>query len=390
MNRTTYFIRLLRAYLNGETAALAPEADYALLYRLAKMHNLSPVVFCVLNTAENKETVPPDVLCRFQDDFLAAVMRYEQQSAAAAKLDRLLCDYGICHVFFKGAQLKEAYPVPQARVMGDIDVLITEADRDRVRQILTSAGCELLHDNGPVYDYALDGVKIEMHTKIISGKVGNSTAEDGFADAMEHAVFTGCRGVLDPDYHFAYLLAHLAHHFWFYGAGIKLILDLAVFQKTQPIDEAHVLAKMRAVGLEDFAKVILTICYQWFGVGTNYGCDTAKTQQFLIRYGVFGNANRNNAAVVARKQMEQGKSTASLPSRLRLLFPSYQALKNIPYIRFIEGRPYLLPYAWGYRLVYNLKHRRDFVQDTAKGLGSEKTASDARNELAFFEEIGLL
>ena len=390
MNTKDYFIALLNAYLQGETAVLAENADYTLLYKLSHAHNLSAVVFSVLNTAENKAVVPQDAFRLFENDFFAAVMRYDRQGAALDALDGLLSENGIRHVFFKGAILRDCYPIPQTRVMGDIDVLIDEKDRDTVKVLLTENGYSLLHDNGPVYDYSLDGVKIEMHTKIISGKVGSSDAENGFADAMEHAVYDGCRGTLESDYHFAYLLAHLAHHFWFYGAGVKLLLDLAVFQKTQAVSEAQVLAKLKEIGLEQFAKVMLTLCRRWFGIGTDYGCDTEKTAQFLINYGAFGNANRNNAAVIARKQLEEGNSVSSLPSRWRLLFPSYQTVKSIPYIRFIEGRPYLLPLAWVYRLGYNLRHRREFVKATARGLGSDETKSDAQKELAYFEEIGLL
>lgn len=390
MNSKDYFITLLNAYLKGETVTADSAADYALLYKLSHAHNLSAVIFSVLNTANHKDVIPQEILKRFENDFYAAVMRYEQQGAVAEQLDRLLSEQGIRHIFFKGAELKEYYPIPQVRVMGDIDVLIDEANRDTVKHLVTANGYTLLNANGPVYDYSLDGVKIEMHTKIISGKVGSSNAEQGFADAMEHAIYDNNSGKLESSYHFAYLLVHLAHHFWFYGAGIKLMLDLAVFLKTQAVDEAYVLQKMRDIGLEHFAKVILTLCRKWFGFGTDYGCDTVKTEQFLINFGAFGNANRNNSAVIARKQLEEGKSTASLPSRLRLLFPSYQTLKNIPYIHFISGRPYLLPYAWVYRLIYNLKNRREFVKDATKALGSDETNSDARKELAYFEEIGLV
>ena len=77
-------------------------------------------------------------------------------------------------------------------------------------------------------------------------------------------------------------------------------------------------------------------------------------------------------------------------SRLRLLFPPYNKMKNIPYIKFIENRPWLLPIAWIYRLFYNLKHRRNLVADANNGLGSRQVTAQAENELEYFKEIGLL
>lgn len=67
-----------------------------------------------------------------------------------------------------------------------------------------------------------------MHTKIIS-----EFGDNAFNDAFENSVFDGCKGELNNDYHFAYLIAHIAHHFKFYGAGLKLILDLAVMLKKE-------------------------------------------------------------------------------------------------------------------------------------------------------------
>ena len=63
------------------------------------------------------------------------------------------------------------------------------------------------------------------------------------------------------------------------------------------------------LGLEDFSKVLLTLCYKWFGVGEDYNSDVSQTEEFLLSFGAFGNAGRNKAAVVRRKALEQGKKS---------------------------------------------------------------------------------
>ena len=380
-----YFLSLLNAYLKDEEIKLSEDINYRKLYNLSKAHNLSAIVFCVINRCENKSVVPNEIFTRFQEDFYDAVMRYEIQNGVIEELDRLLKEKDIYHIFFKGAEIKEYYPVPQSRVMGDADVLIKESDRKRVKTLMSENGFEVVNSNGPVYDYDKDGVRLEVHTKIISGKVGSSNAEQCFADAIEHVG----NDRLEPEYHFAYLIAHLAHHFWFYGAGIKMILDLAVFQKQFELDYDRAFEKLSEAGLEKFAKTILSVCFKWFEVGRDYGCDTEKTEEFLISFGAFGNINRNNSAVIQRKELEEGKSVSPALTRLRLLFPSYEKLKNIPYISFIEGKPYLTPLAWAYRFYYNLRYRKAFVSDASKDIGSEKSKKEAEQELAYFKEIGL-
>lgn len=390
MNIQNYLIAVLRAYLNNEKIALDDSIDYLELFKLARKHNLSAVVFCVIKQAKNRNIVPQDVYATMEDSFFDAVFRYNAQAEGIRQLSDTLSNGKINHILFKGATIKELYPVPEVRAMGDIDILIAQNDRDVVKDLLVNNGYSAINTNGPVYDYQKNGIAIEMHTKIISGKVGNSDAEAGFIDAIDHGIYDGYCATLDPSYHFAYLLAHIAHHFWFYGAGAKLILDLAVMQKAYNIDFDTVLEKMNSIGLGDFSKIIINICYKWFGYGIDYGLDTQSTEEFLLQYGAFGNLNRNKSAVIQRKELEDGKSNSPFLTRLRLLFPSYEKMKNIPYISFIEGKPWLTPFAWIYRIFYNFKHKKNFVISATSQIGSDETNKMAQMELEYFKEIGLL
>lgn len=385
-----YLIELLKAHLNNQTVRLDEGIDYSRLFTVCKNHNLLAIAFCVIKNADNKSIIPNDIYNQFEDAFYETIIRYDIQNGVQNELNAILNDNKIKHIFFKGAEIKKLYPVPEARAMGDIDVLIAQEDRDRVKDILIGNGFSLENSNGPVYDYRKSNVLIEMHTKIVSGKVGSSNAEKAFLDAINYAKFDGYCGALNPDYHFAYLITHIAHHFWFYGAGIKLIFDLAVYQKAVEIDYDSVMNKLQEIGLERFAKVILSVCSKWFSVGVDYNADTRVTERFIASFGAFGNSNRNNSAVIERKELEEGKKSSAFMTRLRLLFPAYSKLKNIPYIKFIEGKPWLTPFAWIYRIIYNLKHKKDFVVDATSKIGDKKTSIQARKELEYFEEIGLL
>ncbi len=225
---------------------------------------------------------------------------------------------------------------------------------------------------------------------IINGKIGASDAEQFFESAADKAEYNGFCGELEVNYHLAYIIAHIAHHFAFYGAGIKLMCDVAVMLKYCGADVDKTLNILKEAGLEQFSKLIFTLCEKWFGVGRDFGIDTEKTELFLLGYGAFGNVNRNNAAVIERRELEEGRNAGSFATRLRLLFPPYEKMKDIDYLRFIENRPYLTPFAWVYRLFYNLKYKRSFVTSSVKAIGSDETNSEAKEELGYFKEIGLL
>lgn len=386
-NVQNFFIKCTRAFFEGKKTTVPSDVSLDELYEISKTQNLAAVVFSVIKDDENaKQSKAYKML---EDCFYDSIARYDFQSAIINEIRSLLESEKIRHVFFKGSVIKEYYPVPELRSMGDIDVLIGASDRDRVKALLMANGFELINSNGPVYDYKKDGALIEVHTKIVSGKVGDVNAEEYFSNAMQYAKFDEYCGVLEDEYHFCYLLTHIAHHFWFYGAGVKMILDLAVFQRSKSLDFSKVFAYLEELGLDDFARVLLTLCHKWYGVGKDYNSDVSQTEEFLLSYGAFGNAGRNKAAVVRRKALEEGKKSG-FSAKLSLLFPSYKKIKDIPYMRFIQGRPYLLVLGWIYRIYYNLRYRKSFVVQATSSLTDDNTLTQAQRELQYFKEIGLL
>ncbi len=385
-----YLIRLTAAYLNGERLSLEAGINYTALINDAIQHNLFGVVFCALEKADNaREVIGAEKFKRLQALFTDSIynsnllLNIYHTAAVALKAAE------IRFVPFKGTVIKEYYPVPETRAMGDTDLLIDYTNRMAARKALEAAGFKCKNSNGPVWDYDKSGVRCEVHTRILNGKIGNSTAKEYFENAIDRASFNGTEGRFDDTYHFEYLIAHLAHHFCFYGAGIRMVLDLAVMLKFRDIDMDRVIKDLDACGLGTFARTILTLCREWYGYGKDYGANTKKAQDFIVSHGAFGMSGRNISAVVERRDLEEGKRAGTFKTRLRLLFPPYERMKEIPYIKFIEGRPYLTPFAWIYRFFYNLKNRKAFMMEAVKGLSDDAAHREAAEELAFFKDIGL-
>ena len=386
-----YFIEILKHYINNEEITLRPDADYKQLFEFARLHNLGGVLFCAVSNAEDSAAIPAEVYSAAQESFFDLVYSANLQMQVYSLLKAALTAAQLRFVPFKGAVLRDCYPVPESRAMGDIDILIDIENRGSVRRVLKEAGFACINSNGPVWDYEKNGVKIEVHTSILHGRIGNTDAAEYFDTAIEKAEFAEGEfiGALPRDYHFALLIAHAAHHFWFHGAGIRFILDFAIAIKNMGASPEAALEILEAAGLSDFARNMLSVCKKWFDIGIDFGCDTAETEDYLCGYGAFGTDGKSTGAVVARKALEEGKSSSAAGRRLALLFPSYEKMKGIPYIKFIEGRPYLTPLAWGYRFGYNLKNRRALMLKTAKDIGTDEAIEVAKSELEFFKKIGL-
>ena len=76
--------------------------------------------------------------------------------------------------------------------------------------------------------------------------------------------------------------------------------------------------------------------------------------------GIFGFANSENeiagfAKKVHREQLPYWMTSVKMT--FRLLFPSYNNMRLIPYYNFVDGKPYLLPIAWLYRFIYCVYHK---------------------------------
>ncbi|MDE6469486.1 MAG: nucleotidyltransferase family protein [Eubacterium sp.] len=380
----SFLIAICKAYLTGSDVDIPTDMDWKELYKLTRHHNLLGICYCVLNISKQKFNIPGGFMTAVENKFFDLVYLYQCQTNCMDEVNDLFTSSEIRYILFKGAILRNSYPVPESRAMGDIDLLIDKVNRDKVKKILTNAGFICTEQNGPVYNYRRNNVLLEVHTRIIS-----EFGDDAFCDAFENARFDDYKGILNDNYHMAYLISHIAHHFKFYGAGIRHVLDLAVMQQKKDIDLDVVMDMLKPIGLDTFGRVILSVCYEWFGIGRQFVDNTEKTQRYLCKSGVFGAMNENKGAIVTRKELEKSGKSSSFIVKLKLAFPPYERLKNIDYIRFIEGRPWLTPYAWCYRFFYNLKHRKSFMTKTISEIDNKETQQLAKTELDYFEEIGL-
>lgn len=385
MSKEDFLTALCKAYLNGDKIPFDSDVDFQEFFSFSKVHNLNSVCHCAIdyeNSQSSEKAV--SVKQQFLNSFFDSVYLYELQSNVLEEIKSLLTKSQIYFVCFKGAVIRGIYPVPESRLMGDIDILIKADDRDKVKKLLTENGFACTAENGPVYNYSKNGVLAEVHTRL------NEEYNEGcFSSPFDYAEFNGFEGRLEDSFHLACVIAHIAHHFRFYGAGVRMILDVAVMLKNSGADMDKAFEYLESCGLSKFGRVIFSVCHKWFGVGGCFVDSTARTEEYLFQNGAFGSENKNKGSVLVRRELEEGKSPSPFMSKLRLAFPPYEKLKKIDYIKFLDGRPWLTPYGWAYRFFYNLKNRRSFMADAVESLGSDETKNLAEKQFDYFKEIGL-
>lgn len=389
-NEEKLLIATCQSYFN-ESELIIPEGiDYKAFYNIAKNHNLIGIAHCVFN--KNKKSPIPDGARRiFEDRFFDLVYIYEMQKNALNELSEIFEENEIRFALFKGAVIRNMYSVAEARSMGDIDLLIDSKDVERVKDVLGANGFVLASFNSSVYTFEKNGVEFEVHTRLI-----DELGEDIYKNALDSAKFDGCRGVLEDNLHLAYLVHHTANHLKTTGAGARFVLDIAYMLKCAQIDLNKVFELLEVSHLTNFGKILFTVCNEWFGYGQKYVQSTDKVQEYLLKDGVFGSRKNSTDKTVARLiqlgavDNKDEDSPSALKLKLQLAFPSYSSLRRAEYITFLDGKPYLLPAAWMYRLGYNLKHSRKKMINNIKNIDDENVTTLAKEELEFFEEIGLI
>ena len=330
MNRAfSAFISILRAHLAGQPLALSEPVPWDGILELAKAHSLTAMVGYAVQSAKD---VPPAVAASLRKGFHAGIFMDAQLTHLRDQLSRRLTDLHIDHAFLRGICLRDAYPVPALRSMGDIDVLVHMADYDALHEVMTSMGAALSEqdDNHRSYSFPT-GATVEFHPNLLRHTSLGSVINPGWQFVQPDA------HELDPEGDYLNLLCHLAHHFCEGGTGVRSVMDIWVArQRPDQPDRAKILAVLEEAGLRPFAENIEALAEAWFGAGEltpileSFG-------QYILTSGVYGTRERmllSNAAFF-------GSKWTSLGARI---FPPKVILEDS--YPWAKGKPILLPAAW--------------------------------------------
>ena len=153
-----------------------------------------------------------------------------------------------------------------------------------------------------------------------------------------------------------YLFVHAAKHFQYAGYGLRGMLDFVVFiEKYQnELDWSYIWSELEKMGLFVFAKAILMLCKEWFGLEINFEPikiqeeNYEKMKEIIFAGGVYGYCGRNMESSEVRNQLE-GASESKLETlkwkaMIKLFFPDKYYMRA--YMKSVEKYSFLLPIAW--------------------------------------------
>lgn len=389
---SAYLVKVLKCFVTGEN----PDpfhGDWSKLLQLANIHSVIGILGYTVMSHPNEFN--KQVLTFMRSQCLQTIALQTMRADGMARLIAKMNEEGIAHLLFKGYVLKDYYAVPELRTYGDIDFLIRAEDREKSDGMMIREGFQRKTDWEPVYSYYKQAEFYEIHTDVMEVDVSDkANYKEYFQHIWEHArLVSGHTYELSPEYHFLYLLAHIAKHISSSGAGIRMYMDIAVFIRHfgNKLDWDYVQKELEILSFTEFSNMVLTVIRDYFGVDSPLPLKEIelKVEEDFMEYtlagGVFGHFGRN-AGLVSLKQQDRNEEAVSRGKTMlrRLFAPASELEKRYTYL---QGRHWLYPVAWIHRLI---KTRGSLCAHVKEAQGIMQTDTEEVLKLKrIYKEIGL-
>lgn len=369
-----YLIELSRAAVFDEDPAVPPEGvDWKYIFDKANEQNIAGLVAsAVLRLPDMVQT---DNSQSWNDIMMQTMFVMGKRFAEFEKMMGVLKKNGIEPICLKGAVIKDLYPVPELRTMGDFDVLIEKEERKSVKDIFGSMGYEV--ENRTFLS--------EMSNKNVHWEVF-TTLEEEFNNNCEHwesmlreNVISDVNGrlLLNPTYEFLYVIVHMAKHFVGRGCGLRNILDIVLAAKFRyaEIDFDAVYRYCDELGIDRIFEYIVLVLDRYFDIRLPLKMpmlDDELFMDYILSYGIYG---RDVDGVAFAGRILNENSNGSI---INALFPSFDLLKNE--YSYLKKSKLLLPVAWVHRAFRGIFVKKLSLGDVAQGMKQSAEWSEVREQ----------
>lgn len=418
-------IQILAAFTNGRSISSFQDVSLEALYQTAQKHNVAGIVSSMIQPVL-KTYVENPAARKFQESYMATIFRSVQMEEEVKLFADRMDEGGIPYAFFKGYELRELYPNPELRTMGDVDVLVRDEDMEKTAQILNGLGYTNEGEGGAVWTCKNEVLSYEIHRRLAFGKYWNQVDyESYFAKAFDwllpepgshrdlkgasDAVSEKSRRYFSLEDHFIFLCFHLAKHLNDTGAGIRMVMDIALYLKAyqEQMDWSYIWEECRKIRLDIFVKTLLRACREWFqcpseaeiarieAAGSGLPDDVTdggvleRLKSYIMTGGMFG-FERDDSIRRLRKGINEHTDHASALIRARALWKlAFPGRKHMAYFMpAVEQYRILLPLAWIKRWTRGLQERKR-MEAAFRGLDKSKHVNEAREQYRLLKKIGL-
>ena len=299
------FLLLKEALFNKSYPELPTEKDINIWYQVYSELQKQAVLGITAPVVVRHNEIPEALRNKWYALQKSFSIRYVQMAAAQNEACEILQGSGIKVAVMKGMAAAIYYPVPDYRVMGDIDLLISPNDYNTAIELLKNNGYHLLEKEGDQYHTALKkyNVLFEVH----HSPAGTHIAKEG--DIISEYILSGLDNIeintigqdqfpiLPWKQNGMELIWHIRQHLY-NGLGLRHIIDWMMFVNYYLDDERirEYMPDLRKCGLDQLAIVVTKMCQKYLGLSRqnitwSSGADEAlcdDLMNFIMEQGNFG------------------------------------------------------------------------------------------------------
>lgn len=267
-------LRLLAASLKGASLPADEWDDAVSLAELFEESRAQSVALQVLEALPNEAKQDRDAYRIWQQWAFVNLKQTLHNLAQNSRLCRLFDDAGIPHVTIKGAASAVYYPRAELRMMGDIDLLVAPADKERALDLMERHGYRRTgHDHSFHTGLVKDNIVYELHTAVSDLPESQKQVFTYLADILPAAQTVSFDAfsvrVPTPFHHGLTLLLHTQRHLAIgQGVGLRHLFDWAAFVSALSAETFVSLfeAPLKEVGLWRFARLLSQLCHRYLGL----------------------------------------------------------------------------------------------------------------------------
>ncbi len=341
-----YIVELARASIfNSDPALPIKSLDWDYIFIKSSEQNITGLLYASVNMLDEKYKPNIEMMQNWQKIMLATFGEMNSRYNEFLRINKLMGENGITFIGLKGCILRNLYPVPELRTMGDLDILIPPESLKNTEKIFKENG----------YTVKKDAFGIVCKSNRAYWEIFTTTEEEmrvSFSkwDALffENILFTNNICSLEPTYFLIHLLVHTGKHCLREGSGIRNLCDIALFIKKhkEHIDFKTVEAACKEQRIFNIYTYIINAIDQWFDIDiSNITVQYKNTERFveyMLLNGVFGKQGNTMVSQAAKHEDD------SIGGIRKILFPT---VKMLDYrYKYLKKCPFLLPVAWVQRI----------------------------------------
>ena len=300
------------------------DVDWLMLYEQAKVQTVRGVAF------EGVQRLTKDSSVRCSDrkiflQWLAQVSKiqnvYLKHVAVLGRVQRVLSNANIKHVFMKGLVCGSRYPIPGMRTCGDIDFVVAPHDFSKTLDVLSTVsmvdrtlvhehhGMARMHDvtlepHYKVHNYQnhkTDSVMTDLFLQVLDGGINFITLHLDACSETGNREITFQVPTFPIEFEGMFLVSHMVNHVYEEGLGLRQVVDFALWAKKCATDSkfdmrlhGYYLQRMR---LTRAHRIFVRICEKYLALPQDiFGYEYSKREMAfadkltldIMRVGNFG------------------------------------------------------------------------------------------------------